>query len=90
MQIVFLKRGKPKEFNYKPRYYDEEKEKMEKRRKQLEQSNKESSTDDEHLRLEMDRKWRKIDRSNHNKARGINIFIFLVIAAILIYFIFFV
>lgn len=32
----FLKLGKPKQFNYKPRFYDEEKEELENRKRQIE------------------------------------------------------
>jgi hypothetical protein len=87
MQIVFFKRPKPNQFNYKPRYYDEEKERKEKRRKELEMS---GSGDTSFMQSEIDRRWRRADRKNHEKARGINLLIYLAIIALLVYFMFFV
>jgi hypothetical protein len=36
MRITFFKTGKPKTFNYVPRYYDEQKEEFEERQKRIE------------------------------------------------------
>ena len=36
MRISFFRTGKPKQFNYIPRYYDEQKEEMEERQKRIE------------------------------------------------------
>ncbi len=85
MKIVFFKTPKPKQFDYKPRYYDEEKERKEKRRKEMEQS---GQGDTSFMRSEIDRRWRTIDNKNRNKARGINLLIYLAIIALLVYFIF--
>ncbi len=86
MQIVFFKTSKPNQFDYKPRYYDEEKERKEKRRKEIEQSGQGNTS---FLRSEIDRKWRRIDRKNRGKARGINLLIYLAIIALFVYFMFF-
>ncbi len=85
MQIVFFRRPKPKQFDYKPRYYDEEKERKEKRRKELEQS---GSGDTSFMKSEINWRWRRIDKKNRGKARGINLLIALAIIALLVYFIF--
>jgi hypothetical protein len=87
MQIVFLRRPKPKAFEYKPLYYNEEKERQEKRRQALEKS---GTGDTGFVRGEIDRRWRKVDRQNRSKARGVNLLVYLVIVALLVYFIFFV
>ena len=87
MQIVFFRRPKPKQFDYKPRYYDEEKEKQEKRRRELEKA---GSGDTASLRGEIERRWRIADRKNRAKAKGVNVLIYLAIVALLVYFIFFV
>ena len=87
MQIVFLRRPKPKSFEYKPLYYNEEKERQEKRRQELEKA---GTGDTNFMRGEIDRRWRKVDRQNRSKARGANLLVYLVIAALLVYFIFFV
>jgi len=36
MRITFFKTGRPKDFNYMPRYYDEQKEEFEARKKRIE------------------------------------------------------
>jgi hypothetical protein len=87
MKIVFFKTPKPKAFEYKPLYYDEEKERKEKRRQELEKS---GTGDTSFVRGEIDRRWRREDRQNRSKSRGINLLVYAVIAALLIYFIFFV
>lgn len=45
MRLRFLHTPKPKQFNYKPLYYDEEKEKREQRIKDLDDQNKEYDRD---------------------------------------------
>lgn len=48
---------KPKEFTYKPRYYDEEKERLEQRKAELGYDSK--LTHHDGLRSQMSRKWRR-------------------------------
>lgn len=86
MKVVFFKRPTPRQFDYKPRYYDEKKEREEKRRKALEDA---QSGDTTFLRDEINRRWRKADTKNRNRAKGINLLIFILVAAGLIYFMFF-
>lgn len=87
MQIVFFKRANPKQFDYKPLHYNEEKERQEERRKRFQEG---ESTGGQNIRKEIDRRWRHADRTNRNKAKGINLLVFLIIAALLTYFVFFV
>ena len=87
MKIVFFRRPKPRQFKYSPRYYDEEKELQEKRRKAMENA---ESGDTTFLRDEIKMRWKKADSQNRKKSKGINLLIYLIIAALLIYFIFFV
>lgn len=86
MQIGFFKTGVPKQFNYKARYYNEEKERQEERRKKLQEGGKVGG---ESTRREIDRRWRRADRANRSKSRGINLVVFLAIAALLAYFVLF-
>lgn len=87
MKIVFFKRPKPKQFNYKPMYYDPVKEEMEERRKELEGI----SEGDPRARLkaEMRRKWRNRDDSTPSTYKGISIIIYLLVVILSVYFIFF-
>ncbi len=87
MEIVFFKRPRPRNFEYKPRYYDEEKERREERRKALEDAEKGISST---LRYDIERRWRMADRKNRNKSRGVNLLVYLIVAALLAYFVFFV
>lgn len=85
MQIVFFKTAKPRRFDYKPRYYDEEKERMEELRRI---SNGEGEQRKADLKTEISRRWHTADRKNRNTARGINLFVYLLIAVLLVYFVF--
>ncbi|MCF8365363.1 MAG: hypothetical protein K9H16_06255 [Bacteroidales bacterium] len=87
MQIVFFKRPQPRQFDFKPRYYDEEKERKEERRKAIEDG---SVVGSKTLKRDIDRRWRRIDRQNRNKAKSINLLIYLIVVALLVYFVFFV
>lgn len=59
MQIVSIKTPKPKSFNYKPRYYDEQKEELEKKKAILGIRSK--ITHNESLKLQMIKRWHKDD-----------------------------
>lgn len=87
MQIVFFKRPKPRQFDYKPLYYDEEKERKEERRKALADAERGIKTN---LKRDIDLRWRRIDRRNRHRSKSINLLIYLVVVALLIYFMFFV
>ncbi len=56
MRIISFRTPKPKSFKYKPRYYDQQKEEMEKRKAAMGIDNE--LTHDESLRLRMDKRWR--------------------------------
>ncbi|MCU0371436.1 MAG: hypothetical protein MUC31_08475 [Bacteroidales bacterium] len=84
MNIVFFKRPKPRQFNYKPIYFDPEKDEAESRRKAL-------NSDDpkERMRYEMKRRWKTDKKSPVNNNNIIRIIIYFVFAAFAIYLIFF-
>lgn len=94
MKIVFFKRPKPKQFSYRPRYWDPEAEEFEKRKRQLDGIGKENVSDDEalsDLRSEMETRWRRrhgadnVGRSNP----WMKMFIYALIIFFAVYFIFF-
>jgi hypothetical protein len=87
MQIVFFKRQKPRHFEYKPRYYDEEKERREKRQKLIDNP---ETRDTSMIKMEIDRRWRRIDRTNRAKAKGINLLVYIIIVGLIVYFMFYV
>ncbi|MCB2222283.1 MAG: hypothetical protein KQI35_18010 [Bacteroidetes bacterium] len=87
MKIVFFRTPKPRQFSYPPRYYDEEKEHWEMRKKELGLSG-EGNTDFRSMISNNWRRVRKSDRSRKKKAE-MSVLVYLFIVAILIYFIFF-
>lgn len=89
MQIVFFKRPRPRQFDYKPRYYDEEKELREERRKTFEAAEK-GDVSSTTLKRNIDVRWRKADRRNRQRSKGVNVLVYLVIIALMVYFMFFV
>ena len=59
MRIVSLKTPKPKSFNYQPRYYDAQKEELEKKRAILGVKRKLSHNDE--FRLTLQKRWKRND-----------------------------
>lgn len=57
MRFIMFRTPKPKQFNYKPRYYDEDKERIEKRKAELGYDSELSHH--ESLKLQMSKKWRR-------------------------------
>jgi hypothetical protein len=87
MNIVFFKRPKPKPFNYRPIYFDPEKEEAEDRKKALGLS--EDTDPRERMRAGMRRSWRRPDPVQQKGYGVIRIFFYMVFFAFSIYFIFF-
>lgn len=86
MKFVFFKSPKPKAFDYKPLYYDPEKEKRELRKKEL---GLDDSTDHKSFfRGELQSKWRR-GRTDDKKSSRRRTSIYLVILLIAVYYIFF-
>jgi hypothetical protein len=87
MNFFFFKRPKPSQFNYRPLYYDPEKEEVEERKRSL-QSLKEGDPK-ERMRAEIRRRWKTDQSSKHNRYDKTRILFFFLIAAFAIYLIFF-
>jgi|AntRauTorckE6833_2_1112554.scaffolds.fasta_scaffold00071_12 hypothetical protein len=64
MKIVMFKTAKPRVFQYKPRYYNPEKEALEERKKARELRTSDSG---QRLKEEMTRKWHRKAKSKSNK-----------------------
>lgn len=85
MKVTFLKTAKARKFDYKPRYYDAQKEAEEKRKKEIEENIK--NPDRINLRREMERKWGRRDRTrSKSKAYSMAIYVILLIAILYFYF----
>ncbi|MCD4734450.1 MAG: hypothetical protein K8R53_00265 [Bacteroidales bacterium] len=90
MKLVFFRTPKPRSFSYTPRYFDEDKERSDQRKRELGISNDSESKQD--LRTRMSQDWKRYRGHDKTRQKSIkmSLFIYLVIAAMLIYFIFFV
>jgi hypothetical protein len=88
MKLVFFRIPKPKQFSYPPRYYDEEKERQELRKRELGLAGDGTKID---FRTQVGATWRrlrKIDSKRQKKAQ-MSVVVYLLIVAMLIYLIFF-
>ena len=87
MKLVFFRIPKPNRFKYAPRYYDEEKERMEQRKKELDISGSNDKKID--FKAQVNRRWRRSIRKDRakKKASMISFVVYLIILLILIYFI---
>lgn len=86
MKFVFLRSSKPKAFEYKPLYYDPEKEERVQRRKEL--GLEDSSDHKSFYRGELQRRWRRggTDSKKNSRKRTMIYFVILLFA---VYYIFF-
>jgi len=89
MRFVTFRTPKPKQFKYKPRYFDEDIEALEKRKAELGYDSKVSHQ--ESLKLQMSKRWRKSD-SGYERSTISKMMTYLIIGFIIvggIYLIFF-
>jgi hypothetical protein len=87
MKIVFFKTPKPRKFNYMPRYYDPEKEEMDKRKKELGLIGE--GDHHENLRAAMRRRWRTDAHQRADRYNAIRIILYLFILFVAVYLFFF-
>jgi len=93
MRVTFMKLGKPKQFNFKSRFYDPEKEERDNRKRLYDRKSEdyEYSTDD--MRNEMEYRWNlnRVSKNTFNKRYTslnrilMTALILAVIVAILVY-----
>ena len=86
MKFTFFRTSKPKPFEYKPLYYDAEKEEREQRKKEL--GLDDSSDHKSFYRGELQRKWRR-GKSDQKKTTRMRTTIYLAILLFAVYYIFF-
>lgn len=87
MNIFFFKRPKPRPFNYRPIYYDPEKEESEKRKKELQglQDNDPRAN----MRADIRRRWRTDRKSKDKKLQLFRFIFYILLSFFAIYLIFF-
>lgn len=87
MKIIFFKRPKTRQFNYKPLYYDPDQEEAKERQKLKDALN---STDPaERMRAQIRRRWRTDQKEPSSGTNYVRIFIYIAFATFMIYFLFF-
>jgi hypothetical protein len=86
MALSFFSTRKPRPFHYTPQYYDEEKEKQEKRKRELERSEHRTVGFE---RGELKEHWLRSNRSRTGKKQSVNFIVYLIIILILLFIIFF-
>jgi hypothetical protein len=87
MKIVFFSRPKARQFDYKPRYYDVEKERREQRKKELGLGGEE--TDKRAMfKGELQQRWRSDRKAEKERTRR-RTMIYLILIAVVAYYIFF-
>jgi len=85
MKIVAFKTRKPKQFNYKPLFYDKKKEEMEERLKKYAEPEQQLS---ERMRMRIKETWRIRDTKNNLISKR-TLYLYLIGVILIIYFIFF-
>lgn len=87
MPLVFFRRPKPRQFNYRPIYYDQEKEEIEERMKEIEAIR----SGDPHARLkaEIRRKWQRGNSNEDKRYNYMRYALYFVVFALSVYLLFF-
>jgi Flp pilus assembly protein TadB len=67
MRFILFRTPKPKQFKYKPRYFDEDKERIEQRKAELGLDSELSHSDS--LRFRMRRRWKHQEESGNQNLR---------------------
>jgi len=88
MKLVFFHTPRPRQFHYSARYFDEEKDRLEQRRKELGLSSDETTGD---IRVRMDAAWKKFSKGEKRaqKKSDMGMLVYILLVILLIYFIFF-
>ena len=88
MKVTFFRIPKPKQFKYPPRYYDAEKEHWEQRKRELGISEDGEKVD---FKSQVGQSWKRLRKSDskRQKKASISVLVYLLIVAMLVYFIFF-
>ncbi len=87
MKLVFFRRPKPRQFDYKPRYYDKEKDEREQRKKEL--GITDSDDHIEQFRSQLRRKWKYDREAKKRKTSDLKTIVYLLIVFLFVYLIFF-
>lgn len=88
MRISFFRTPSPKSFSYKPRYWDERKEEIE--RIKARYAEPEKKDDPEVIKQRIRSRWsRSVDKETRKRSSALTLLVYLLIIALLVWFIFF-
>ena len=87
MSLFFTRRPKPRQYDYKPVYYDAEKEELEERKQELEGIRE--GDPKARLKSEMRRKWHRREGDRDKSSSAIRTVIYLLIFGLSVYLLFF-
>jgi hypothetical protein len=87
MKIIFFKRPKTRQFNYRPLYYNPDEEEALERQKLKDALS--SSDPAERMRAQIRRRWRTDQKEQASGINIVRIFIYIAFAAFMVYFLFF-
>jgi hypothetical protein len=83
LKFSFLQTRKPKQFEYKPRYYDPKKEAFEQRRKEMGLSDQQTRS--EQLRARLQYEWgNKRNRQKHQRNNLVKLLFFIVLVVLML------
>ena len=83
LKFSLLKTEKPKQFEYKPRYYDEEKDVLEQKRKEMGLSDRQ--THSEQMRARMQHEWdRRKERQKRQRNNTIKLLVFVALVVLML------
>jgi hypothetical protein len=89
MKISFFRTPTPRQFSFRPRYYDERKEQLNQIRARY--SGREEKDSAEKVKERIAMRWgRRMDQKTRKKSSTLTLLIYLLIIALLVWFIFFV
>jgi len=87
MKLVFFRTPKPRRFDYKPLYYDKEKEEREQRKKEL--GIIDSTDHMDKFKADLQRKWRYERQAKKQRTSELRTVIYVMIVGFFVYLIFF-
>lgn len=88
MKLIGIKTPKPRQFSYKPVFFDPEKEEREKLQKQVGEES-DIVTEGSRLKEKLERSWRVKEKIAAQRKSRLNLLIAIFIIVLLLYFIFF-
>lgn len=88
MKVSFFHRPKPKKFEFKPRYYNKEKEERKKREERIKKEIENEGKDYINLESELHNKWKRTDRDKMRQKSIRRTIIYILLLLMILYLMF--